>query len=134
MLTSPDANRCAMAGFTLLEVLIAITVMSVGLLGVSTMLTHITQQQSMNANRAIATTLAREQLEQIKQVDYANVTVANYPQEAYGSMAGYEQFQRTVAIADDTPLANTKTVTITVTWADPFRGLRNTTINTVIAP
>ena len=62
-----DRNRISSArGFTLLEVLMAMAVMSVGLLGASTLLTHNTRQQSVNTNRAFATTLARDQLEQIK--------------------------------------------------------------------
>ena len=120
-------------GFTLLEVLFAMMIMSVGLLGVSTMMVETTQQQSVNANRALATTLAREQLEQLKRVAYADVTAANYPQEAYGTIVGSEQFQRTVTIAIDTPLPNTKSVTVTVTWFDPSGGIRNTTLNTVLA-
>lgn len=120
-------------GFTLLEVLMAMTVMAVGLLGVSTMLAQTTQQQSVSANRTSATTLAREQLEQIKRAAYADVTAANYPPEAYGTIVGFERFQRTVTIAIDTPLPNTKTVTVTVTWLDPSGSTRNTTLNTVLA-
>ena len=119
-------------GFTLLEVLIAMVVMSVGLLGVSTMLTHTTQQQSVNANRAMATSLARTQLEQMKRTAYADVMTANYPQEVYGTIVGSEQFQRTVTIIDDTPLPTTKTVTVTVTWRDPSGSSRNVTLNTVL--
>ncbi len=120
-------------GFTLLEVLFAMAVMSVGLLGVSIMLTHTTQQQAVNANRAVATTLARDQLERIKRAAYANVITANYPPEAYGTIVGSKQFQQTVAIAIDTPLPNTKTVTVTVTWTDSSGVSRNATLNTVLA-
>ncbi len=121
-------------GFTLLEVLIAMVVMSVGLLGVSTVLTHTTQQQSVNANRAMATSLARVQLEQMKRTAYADVLTANYPQEVYGTIVGSEQFQRTVTIGigDDTPLPTTKTVTVTVTWRDPSGSSRKVTLNTVL--
>ena len=52
--------------------------------------------------------------------------------DAYGSIAGSEQFQRTVAIAVDTPLPNTKTVTVTVTWLDSSGLPRTATLNTVL--
>lgn len=114
--------------------MMATMLLAVGLLGASNMLTRTTQGQITNANRALATTLAREQLERIRQADYTTITAANYPQENYGAIVGYEQFQRTVAIAVNTPDPNTKQITVTVSWRGPSGALRHTTLNTIVTP
>ena len=121
-------------GFTLLEVLFAITVLSLGLLGTSAMMVQTVQQQSVSANRAIALSLARERLEQMKQVDIDNVTAANFPSEPYQGIAGNEQFQRTVVITEDLPMARMKTVNVTVTWRTLSGTSRNVSLNTILAP
>jgi Tfp pilus assembly protein PilV len=114
--------------------MLATMLLAVGLLGTAGMLTTTTRAQSVNANRSIATTLAKEQLEQIEDADYATVTAANYPAQPYQSIAGFEQFQRTVTIALDTPAANMKLVTVTVSWRDPSNTVHNTTVSSVIIP
>jgi hypothetical protein len=61
------------------------------------------------------------------------VTSANYPSEKYGSIAGYEAFQRGVVIVDDTPETNMKTVTVTVTWREPAGETKDVVVSTIVA-
>ncbi len=122
------------SGFTLIEVMIATMLLAVGLLGTAGMLTSTTRALSGSANRSIATTLAKERLEHIEHAEYATVTAANYPAESYQSMADFAQFQRTVTIALNTPVATTKVVTVTVSWRDPSNTVRTATVSAIITP
>lgn len=127
-----STRRCA--GFTLIEVMIATVVLSVGFLGLSAMSLGTIRGISYSANLSKATALAREQLERIENTDYDTVIADNYPQEAYNTMAGFEQFQRTVTIANDTPQATAKTVTVTVSRRHKAGIIRTVTLSTIIMP
>ena len=87
---------------------------------------------SHSQNLTMATALAREQLERIVSADYDTVVAANYPSDNYNTMAGYEQFQRTVTITDDTPQANAKTITVGVSWRNNARITQTAVLSTVI--
>jgi type IV pilus assembly protein PilV len=120
-------------GFSLLEVLIALVVLAVGFLGLSSMTIGTTETLSYSKNLTTATTLARWKMEQIKNARYKNITAANYPTEAYGSIAEHPRFQRTVTINDNTPAANMKTITVTVSWRGDGSSPHSVTLTTIIA-
>jgi type IV pilus assembly protein PilV len=121
-------------GFTLIESLIAIVLLSIGILGLSAMTISTIRGLTFSDKQTIATTLARDRLEQIKHAGYANATSAQYPLENYHTLAGYEQFQRLVTITDNTPRPNTKTIAVTVEWRDSAGNPRQVVFRTVITP
>ena len=102
-------------GFTLSEVLIAIVVLSVGLLGLSAMMIVATNSLAFSKKLTTATTLAQDKLEAIKHTAYTSVIPANYPVEDYKTIPGYAQFTREVAISAG-PVDDTKTVIVTTSW------------------
>lgn len=59
-------------GFTLIEIMIAILVLSVGIVGIYALLPKIVLTFSVNTNRFIATQLAREGLELIRNIRDSN--------------------------------------------------------------
>ena len=141
------------AGFTLVEVLVAISLLMIGILGIGLALSasgglasgdNVGIAAVSRANSySTATELAQDRLEQIKNATYkANpltdeITAANFPAEAYGSIAGYTGFRRTVSIQDATPAAAMKTVTVQVFFT-PQYGTRigteeNVQVATIIA-
>lgn len=120
-------------GFTLSEVLIAMVVLSIGLLGLSAMTLAMGKSLTFSKQQTIATTLAQDKIEAVKQTPYAQVVPANYPAEAYHTIPGYPQFSRSVIVHTDSPLAETKTVAVTTAWQPPGRDRPHTiTISTVI--
>jgi prepilin-type N-terminal cleavage/methylation domain-containing protein len=102
-------------GFTLSEVLMAIVVLSVGLLGLSAMMIAATNSLAFSKKLTTATTLAQDKLEEIKYATYASIVSANHPVEDYKTIPGYAQFKREVTISAG-PVPDTKTVIVTTSW------------------
>jgi prepilin-type N-terminal cleavage/methylation domain-containing protein len=107
------------AGFTLSEVLIAMVVLCIGLLGLSAMTLAMGKSVTFSKQRT--------------QTRYAQVVPGHYPPETYNTIPGYPQFSRSVVVHTDSPLVDTKTVVVTTAWQSPGRGRPHTvTVTTVI--
>ncbi len=99
-------------GFTLIEVLVAMVILSVGLLGTAALITGIIKGNKVSNRITTATTLAQDKMEEIKRDGYSNAgdeTKASLP-------SPYDQYERKVTVIDPSPAANMKTVTVTVYW------------------
>jgi len=103
-------------GFTLLEVLIAIVILSLSLLGLSAMTISTIRGLDLSEEMTTATNLAQEKMEEIKSTIYDGVLQASYPKEDYGAIAGFNQFRREVEIRENEVLDNTKTAVVSVFW------------------
>ena len=105
-MTKIDNNK----GFTLIEVLVAMVILSVGLLGTAALITGIINGNKVSNRITTATVLAQDKMEEIKSVGYSNAvseTRAFLPSPD-------DKYERTVVC--DSPVANMKTVTVTVYW------------------
>ena len=105
------------SGFTLLEVLIAISILTVGLLGVAQMQIMGIKGNYFSGNTTAALTLAEEQMEGLLGTSYINVISGNdgnNPIDETGQAGGI--YTRTWVVADNTPITDTKTVTVSVSW------------------
>jgi prepilin-type N-terminal cleavage/methylation domain-containing protein len=116
--------RAAERGFTLVEILIAIALLTVGVLGVGVVLVAQsgisggadfgTAVIARGNSYSTAAMLAQSRIEEMKRAGYAQVTVANFGNEAYGAIATYPAYRRTVGIQDNLPDPGTKTITVDV--------------------
>jgi type IV pilus assembly protein PilV len=101
-------------GFSLIEVMVAIVILTIGLIGVAGLQsTAIIGNQHGNTMMQ-ATTLAEETIEQIRNADYDDITAVNFPElenDVDGSI-----YDREILIEDDTPLNELKRITVTVSW------------------
>ena len=105
-------------GFTLLEILVAITILATGLLGVAGLNLGIMKGNLVSNRVTTATALAQDKMENINRMDYSQVTEANIPQEGYnGGIQDYPLYKRDTVITLDTPSPGMKTVQVTVSWA-----------------
>jgi type IV pilus assembly protein PilV len=120
-------------GFTLIETLIAIVILSVGIMGLYAMVVGTIHGTTFNKHLMTATVLAQDMMEKIRNADYDSVIAANYPLESYSTIADYRSFERSVTIsADGTPDPHTKTVTVTVSWHNSSGYERNVQMSTII--
>jgi len=101
------------AGFTLIEVLIAISILAVGLLGVAAMQTSAIQVNSAAGRMTTRMNWAQDRMEKLKALPFSDpwLEAAGNPHEELLS-DGY-----TVSwnVTDDSPVPNTKRIVVTVT-------------------
>lgn len=112
-------------GFTLIEVLVAITVMAIGLTGIATMGISTIKADTQSQGASVATALAREKLDQLRILrpnDADWVPGSNHSEsglEEDGSM-GSGPYTRTWVVEepDDVNYPNFMRVEVTVSWYD----------------
>jgi prepilin-type N-terminal cleavage/methylation domain-containing protein len=98
-------------GFTLLEMLIAMTILSVALLGLGQMMLLSIRGSSFGNKVTEATTFAQDKMEELRTVDW------NTLQDGNDSIDGAQgiQYQRTWAVV---PAGTMKTINLAVNWND----------------
>jgi type IV pilus assembly protein PilV len=112
-------------GFTLLEILIAIVILSISLLALAALMATTTQNNSFGGHMTEAATFAQDQLEQLMAAPWANIVDGG--NTIPGSTGiGYTRNWVVATNADDT----LKTVTITISWTDQV--LRSISLTSVI--
>ena len=143
------------SGFTLLEILIAVTILTVALIGMAGLLATNVKSVSRGKHQLIALNLAQEQLEDVKMLASSDfddpviddTLINNNPLvqgtagdiiEVRGSIVGYTLYSRNTYIEDD-PVAvangetvNRKDVAVIVDWTD-VSGPHNIMVRTIIA-
>lgn len=104
-------------GFTLLDNLISLSILSVVMLGLVGLATIVITGNATSKSRTVALTLAQDKIEDTRRSGYnytltANTTVT----EPYNSIIGYPLFQRVTVTQVNTPGIGMQTVTVTVYW------------------
>ena len=109
------------SGFTLLEVLIAISILTVGLLGVAQMQIMGIKGNYFSGNTTTVLALAEEKMEDLLGKSYsdAELTNGNHPDtnnpiDETGQAGGI--YTRMWTVTDNTPITDTKTVMVNVSW------------------
>lgn len=104
-------------GFTLIEILVAIIVLSIGLLGMATLTGTIIHGNKLSNDLTTATTLAQDKIEELRSGGYDGLPSSdNTDPEDYGDITGYPEYKRKTKTEVDEPATNMKTVTVTVFW------------------
>jgi prepilin-type N-terminal cleavage/methylation domain-containing protein len=99
-------------GFTLIEVIIALTIFAVGLLAVAAMQTSAVEMNSTACKLTHLATRGMDKIEELSALPYTDPSLdsdENPHQEVSGS------YTVSWNVMDDIPLKNTKKITITVT-------------------
>ncbi len=111
-------RRTDETGFTLLEIIVAIVLITVALIGLASVTTTVINGNQFNKTLSLATTLAKDKMEELKSMPFASLPSAAATDYATGegvTQAGSSGslFTRTWTV---TGSANLKTITVTVTW------------------
>jgi prepilin-type N-terminal cleavage/methylation domain-containing protein len=111
-------------GFTLIEVMIAMFVLVVGLLGVAGVATTVINGNTFSREITTATTLAQDKMEELKDTTYSNIASGSDTQESI--------YTRTWTSTPDSPDADMKTIDVTVQFL--WKGAtHNVTLKTIVA-
>ena len=97
-------------GFTLLEVLLAITILSFGLLAVASMQVAAMKGNAHARGVTEGSTVVVDQLEKLMVLSYDSVVD--------GSTTVGNTYDLTWTVQADTPMTKTKTIFVTATWTD----------------
>lgn len=118
-------NKDNVNGFTLIEVLIAIVILSFGLLGMASLTVGIIKGNKFSNNLSTATTLAQDKMEDTRRLGYSGMPSADTTtSEDYGTITGYTDYKRVTetdvyTVGTAFPPAGMKVITITAYWKDP---------------
>ena len=124
-LTSDKKNN----GFTLLEVLVAIVILTAGLLGMASLTGTIIHGNKLSNDLTTATTLAQDKMEDIQRVGYSGVT-----SETKALLSSpYDEYKREVTVTDDSPATDLKTVSVKVYWGGSSNEDHNVELKTILA-
>ena len=105
-------------GFTLVEILVALTLLATALLGMAGLTAALVQGNNFSNKLTMASTLAQDQMENMTQLGYANTpTTDTTSTENYNSIPNSPFYKRVTTTDVDSPSAGMKTVTVTVFWA-----------------
>lgn len=124
-------------GFTLLEIFIAILLLTVGLLGTAALTTGVVRGNIDSRLLTTATTIAQTCLEENRRVGYASAgaTPTGGSNNCLSGNATISingaSFTRTLAI--DSSVTNIKTLTVTVTWSEGAVGSKSIALKTILA-
>lgn len=113
------------SGFTLLEVLLAIVLISGGFVALLEALSTGLFAGTENENDLVAINLAQERIDEIRNRSYANII-----NEAKAVVSGFSAFQRQVVVT--TPQTSLKQVNVTVYWYSKSSEL-NTSLVTYVS-
>lgn len=102
-------------GFTLIEVMVAIALLVIGILGLIATATSVIQGNAISRQMTTAMSLAQERMEILKRQSYtaSDLTAGNHNDPGNPLSAIYT---RTWSVTDNSPAANMKTVQVTVAW------------------
>jgi len=125
------------AGFTIIEVLLAVVVFTIGILAVVWVVADGLRNSRQLHQTTVATFLAQQKLEQLRNTYYFDLASGVEQDEEgnevlldeYGQPGGI--FARRWTVEENSPMAGTKTITVFVAWQES--GGQEVSVSTVVA-
>ena len=120
------------SGFTLMEVLVAMVILTVGLLGTAALITGVISSNKLSNRISTATTCAQDKMEDIKGLGYSGMPTSDTTTtEPYNSITNYSLYKRVTFTDVGNPAVGMKTVTVTVFWDSNAHWVE---LKTILAP
>ena len=118
-------NICDNSGFNFIEVVIAMAVLSLVLLGMARMITITASVNRNSSKQTTAITLAQDKMEETIAKGYSGViSISHTDTEDYDSIQSFPTFKRITDIRVDKPHSDMKLITIDVYWNNDNRWVR----------
>lgn len=122
-------------GFTIIEVMIALAIFSIGIMAAWALQTGSTRANTKARHLTSAATWASDRLERLIQLSYTHADLTAGVHAPAPDADGIDNnhnglidepgesgpLQLTWRVTDDSPIARTKTVRVDVVWRDPLR-------------
>jgi prepilin-type N-terminal cleavage/methylation domain-containing protein len=125
------------SGFTFIEMLTALVLLTIGLLGTAVLTTGVVRGNVAARNVTTATAIAQSCFEENRRVGYSSA--GSVPSGGANNcitgnatvVSGGVTFTRNLAI--DTSVTNIKTLTVILTWSEGAVGTKSVTLKTIMA-
>ncbi len=122
-------KKDSLKGFSILEVLFAVSILLIGLLGMIFLVTTVISNNKFINRMTTATILLQDKVEELQLVGYNGLaSVDKTYTEDYNSILHHPQFKRVTSIKVDYPESRMKMITVTVYWDSNKRYLDIDTI------
>src|SRR5712691_1779299 len=102
------------AGFTLIETMFALVILSISLLALAGLQVTALRGNALSRRMTTAVSIAEQKIEQLKDTPFANIQAESPTQVTVSNL----HFTRQVTITNNSPLANSMTVSVSVSWKD----------------
>lgn len=112
-------------GFTLVEMIVAILLIGVGLMGLAAISSTVTRANVQSSALTAGSALAQERIERLRTEAYSAIVNGNDTRVVDGVT-----YTRTWEVTNDTPNVGLKTVAVTVSWNERGR-VHSTTLRTI---
>ena len=119
-------------GFTLLEVIVAISILTFGLLAVASMQMTAIRGNYNASNITEATTVAQDRLENLMGLLYSDPLLVPGNGLSDPSPPSPSGYTITYDVLDNNPMMNTRLIAVTVQWQD--KGVQKQSVLTCVKP
>ena len=113
----------------MIEVLVAMVILSVGLLGTAALIIGIINSNKLSNRISTATVLAQDKMEKIRGVGYDDAEDEDGTED-YNIIPNYPLYKRITGVVAGNPAAGMKTITVTVFWDS---GAHSVVLKTILA-
>jgi type II secretory pathway pseudopilin PulG len=112
----------------MVESLVAIGLFGIAALGITGLFAGLMTVGNINAHHTTATELAQEELEDLRSLSYADISSRTNTATVNGIT-----YTIGTTVQDDTPVDNTKTIAVTVSWVGQANVSRQFSLDTIYA-
>ncbi|MCY4485633.1 MAG: prepilin-type N-terminal cleavage/methylation domain-containing protein [Deltaproteobacteria bacterium] len=124
-MTRPRSSLAGQRGFSMIELLVAMLILSTALLGLGRVAIGVVQGNLRSRDHSVATFLAQDRIESLRGGGGAVAPAT----EDYGAIPDFPGFRRVTEVLRDTPERGLSTVTVTVSWD---QGERSAVLRTLV--